>query len=157
MRTSRFPILALPLLLAACEDRTPPQPIEPEGWPDPVITETTQQVPLQEMAGTQLTGELIVTPFPDSVIFHVSVNDGAPETNLPVRVMEGTCEAPSREIAVLEAVRTGALGNGRSQRTLQEDPHRLLDGMHVVAVFGQAARPEQDRPLACAPIPAMAR
>lgn len=158
MRGSKLPLLAAAALAAtACEDR-PPQPvIEAEGLPDPVMTETTQQVPLQDMTGTGVTGELFVTPMPDSVIFHVNVNDAAPEMTLPVRVMAGTCESPSQEIAVLEAVRTGALGNGRGQRTLTEDPHRLLDGGHVVAVYAQAAQPGRDRPLACAHVPAMAR
>jgi hypothetical protein len=160
MRTTRLAASALAapflLALAACPGDRPPQPvIGAETEPDPVITDATRQLPLQGLAGTGVTGEVFITPFPDSVVFRVEVSDAAPENTLPVRVLTGSCESPGAEVAVLEAVLTGVLGNGRSQRGLHAEPHRLLDGMHVVAVYAQAARPGQDLPLACAAIPAM--
>lgn len=133
----------------------PPPPPESEGVPEPVLTDASRQVPLQDMVAAGVSGQLIVTPFPDSVVFHLEVNDAAAESTLAVRVHAGTCEAPGAEQAVLEAVRTGALGNGRSQRTLTENPRRLLDGRHVVTVYAQAAQPGRDRPLACAQVPAI--
>jgi hypothetical protein len=151
-------VAPLALLVAGCTADAPPPPPPPEsaGMPEPVVTDATRQVPLQDMAQTGVSGELIVTPFQDSVMFHVVVNDAAAESTLGVRVHLGTCESPGQEQAVLEAVRTGALGNGRGQRTLSaETPHRLLDGRHVVAVYAQAAQPGRDRPMACAQVPAM--
>jgi hypothetical protein len=156
MKTVKLPVAALLVVaFAACGEGEPDRPITTESWPDPVMTSTTQQVPLQDMAGAGMSGDLIVTPFGDSVVFHVNLNDGAPEETYPVRVMEGTCQAQGREFAVLEAVFTGRLGNGRSQRALTEDPQRVLAGQHHVAVYAPTARIGRDRPVACAAIPAM--
>jgi hypothetical protein len=149
-------VASLAVVVAGCPgDRPPPPEIGAAVEPEPVITEATRQVPLQDMTGAGVGGEVIVTPFPDSVLFHLVVNDAAPESTFGARVHVGTCENPGDVVDVLEAVRTGVLGNGRSQRGLQEDPHRFLDGMHVVAVYASAADPGRDLPMLCGQIPAM--
>lgn len=157
MKIAMLALLApLALATAACPgDPAPPPPLEAAREPEPLITEATRQIPLEDMAQAGVSGELIITPFPDSVTFHITINDGPPESTLGTRIQTGTCSMPGEEVVVLEAVRTGVLGNGRSQRGLYEDPHRLLDGNHVAAVYAPAAEPGRDRPLACAAIPVM--
>jgi hypothetical protein len=157
MTAMRLALVALvaPLALLGCRSDHPPVDIGLAEEPDPVLTENAQQAQLQDMVGTGVTGELTVTPFPDSILVHMSINDAAPETTLGTRAHSGTCENPGPEVLVLASIRTGVLGNGRSQRTLDEQAHRvILDGNHIAAVYAQGAQPGQDRPIACAPIPA---
>jgi hypothetical protein len=146
-------LLLLALGVAACRDQPPAAELGPASDPEPVLTETTRHVELRDMAGTGVTGELIVTPFPDSVMFHLSINDAAANSTLGARVQTGSCESPGPVVELLASVLTGALGNGRSQRSIYDDSHRLLDGAHVAAVYAPGADPERDRPIACATIP----
>lgn len=152
-----YSVAALAVCLGACGDPVPrtETEIEPATLPDPVITDATRRIPLQDMVGGEVTGELIVTPFPDSVVFHIDVNGAAPETTYGVRIQPGACESPGEVAAVLEAVRTGALGNGSARRALQEDARQVLDGRHVVAIYAPTAEAGSDRPLACAQVPAI--
>jgi hypothetical protein len=155
MRTLRIALVApLTVGLAACPADQPPVEIELATEPDPVVTEGTRQTELQDMVGIGISGELVMTPFPDSILIHITVNDGPPESILPARAHSGSCAAPGPVVTVLAAIRTGVLGNGRSQRSLDEEAHRVvLDGNHVAAIYAEGAAPESDRPIACAPIP----
>jgi hypothetical protein len=114
-------LLLLALGVAACRDQPPAAELGPASDPEPVLTETTRHVELRDMAGTGVTGELIVTPFPDSVMFHLSINDAAANSTLGARVQTGSCESPGPVVELLASVLTGALGNGRSQRSIYDD------------------------------------
>jgi hypothetical protein len=155
-------MLAKRILLAAAfaaavtgcrDDREQPR-IEMATEPVPTLTDGTQTAQFRDMIGTQISGDLFVTNFPDSVVIHVAIRGAGPNGPHGVRVQSGTCELPGEQLAVLEAVLTGALGNGRTETAIIEDPDRVRTGARVVAVYAPGAVPEVDRPVACAPMPA---
>ena len=143
--------------LGGCETEAVPEGAEigVDTIPDPVVTDATQRIPLRDMVGANLTGEVMVTPLADSVVFRVELNGVGPETTYGVRVQPGSCESPGQQAAILAAVRTGALGNGTSHGAVYDDWQRFLNGRHVVAIYAPAADPGADRPVACAQLPAM--
>jgi hypothetical protein len=136
--------------VAACSREPEPVDLGLPAASEPEITAETRTSALQDMLGTGIGGEVHVTPHADHVAFHLTVQDAAPETTLGVRLQAGTCESPGAELAVLEAVRTGVLGNGTAASTIEADAARLMDGAHVVALYA----PGSVAPVACTPIPA---
>lgn len=155
MRTSRLvPIPVLALIVTGCPGEQPPVEIGPEREPEPVVTEATRQAELEDLVGTGVSGELVVTPFSDSVVVHLSLNDAEPNATHGARLQEGTCAIPGRMVELLGAILTGELGNGRSQRSIYDQPDRVMDGNHIAAIYAPRADPDRDRPIACAAIPA---
>jgi hypothetical protein len=148
-------ILAAPLIvaLAACgadqhEDQTP---IGMATAPEPNVTAGSRQATFEPMSGSSLTGEVIVTPVQGRTQIYVAVEGGPPEATLAVRLQSGTCASRGPELAILEAVRTGALGNGRSESEVDAP----AAGNQIVAVYGPGTLPERDRPIGCAELPAV--
>lgn len=158
MTTMKIPVIALfGLTLSACDVEPVPEGAELglDTVSEPVVTQATMRAPLEGMVGEGVSGEVVVTPSPDSVSFHIDLEGAAPETTYGVRVQPGTCADPGAAVAVLESVVTGALGNGSSQGSVAADAHQVLDGRHVVGVFAPGAEPEDNRPLACAQLQAV--
>lgn len=154
MRTYRLvPVSVIALVVTACPGEQPPVEIGAEREPEPVVTEATRQADLDDLVGTGVSGELVVTPFSDSVVVHLSLNDAEPNATHGARLQEGTCAIPGRVVELLGAVLTGELGNGRSQRSIYDQPDRVMDGNHVAAIYAPRADPDRDRPIACAAIP----
>jgi hypothetical protein len=157
---ARRKVLAVPLALALGLAGCPAEPaadqpvIRSETEPVPVETAATQRAELRDMLGIGLSGEVLITPFPDSVVIHLSLEESGINAIHPARLQRGTCDAPGEVVAVVEAILTGALGNGRSQRTLaEEDARRILSRATIVALYGPGGEPGIDPPVACGELP----
>jgi hypothetical protein len=160
---ARRMVLAAPLTLALALAGCPAEPaadqpvIRSETEPEPVETAATQRAELRDMAGIGLSGEVLVTPFPDSVVIHLSLEESGINAIHPARLQQGTCEAPGEVVAVVEAILTGARGNGRSQSTLAEgDARRILSRATIAALYGPGGEPGIDPPIACGELPGRA-
>jgi hypothetical protein len=141
------------LFAAACERDPDPTPLAQPVQQQPEITAATQRAPLQDLLQLGIGGEVTATPHGDRVEIHVSVIGSVPETTHPVRIQAGNCDQPGAEVAILEAIRSGQLGNGTGTSVVEHPPGRLLDGNHVVTVYAGGGTPPRDRPIACAPLP----
>jgi hypothetical protein len=112
-----------------------------------------QQVALEAIGGSGVTGDVHATPRDGSTNIMVMLRGAPANENIGIRVHSGTCESPGPELARIDAVSTDGMGSGHAETNVGHAPHLILDGNHIVAVYAPGAQPERDRPISCATLP----
>jgi hypothetical protein len=149
-------VAGLVMALAACPDRRDPvieEPVTPAPEEPVVAPPAAEQVNLQEVEGSGVSGEVHATPRDNATDIMVMVQNAPPNESLGARVHSGTCASPGPELARLDAISTDDMGRGHSETNVGHAPHLIMDGNHIVAVHAPGADPEVDTPIACATLP----
>jgi hypothetical protein len=144
MRFYKLTALALvPLFMAGCEgpeedpmlddDRTAEERVHQVG--------DTETLSLGEINDSGVSGDVrftVLTEQETDVV--VEVNDAQPNATYQVAIHRGTCDTVGQQTHPLETVQTNAEGDGAGSTTLNVRLAQVMDGNHVVALYGPAAR-----------------
>jgi hypothetical protein len=140
-------IAVAPLLFLGCEtdDREPM--VEDDG----VAEERTHQIGDTETLGlgdvndSGVTGDVRFTVLTDNETdVVIEVHDGQPNATYQAAIYHGSCDAVGQQSHALDAVQTNAEGEGATSTTLNVRLANVMDGNHVVALYGPAS-PDADR------------
>ncbi len=142
MRIYKLAAVAVaPLFLLGC-----PAP-EEEPWDeDPVAEERVHQIGdtetlnLSEMHDSGVTGDVrftVLTDWETDVV--LEVDDARPNASYQAAIHMGTCDELGEERYSLNTVQTDQQGHGAASVTLDVRLADVMDGNHVVALFGPAA------------------
>jgi hypothetical protein len=124
-----FAALLLPsvLVLTACPGPDDPQDVE--------VPAAAEQVRLEQLEGSGITGEVAVTPRDNDVHMVVSVSGAPADESLDVRLHSGSCQSPGPEIHNIGTIRTTDMGTGAIETTVGENPALILDGNHIAVIW----------------------
>lgn len=115
-----------------------------------------QQVQLEAVAGSGVTGEIHAAPRDNNTDVMIMLRGARPNESYGARIMSGSCESPGVELARLDALGTDNAGQAHSETNVGHTPQQIMDGNHIVAVYAPGTEPERDLPVACATLPAHA-
>jgi hypothetical protein len=141
-------LAVIPLFLAACEPREEETVFDDE----PAVAEErahevgdTETLNLSDIDDSGVTGDVRFTVLSQNetdVI--VEVQDARPNTTYQVAIHQGTCENVGAERHGLDAIQTNERGDGASNTMLNTRLVDVMDGYHVVALYGERAEMDDD-------------
>lgn len=148
MRIYKLTALAVaPLFLAGC-----PGPEDDTMLDDDRVAEErvhqvgdTETLSLSELYDSGVAGDVrftVLTERETDVV--VEVRDAQPNASYEVAIHQGTCDAVGQQRHALETVQTNEQGDGAGSTTLTVQLADIMDGNHVVALHGPAARDTDD-------------
>jgi hypothetical protein len=105
---------------------------EPE---DVDVPPAAEQVQLEALQGSGITGEIAVTPRDNDTHIVVNVMNAPADETLNVRLHSGTCQSPGVEISNIGTIRTTDDGRGAIDATIGEAPGLIMDGNHIAVIW----------------------
>jgi hypothetical protein len=141
MRIHKLAAFALaPFVLLACEPQTDGDPmLEDDGVAEERAHQIgdTETLNLGEVDDSGVTGDVrftVLTMNETDVV--IEVDDAQPNASYQVAIHQGTCDTVGQQRYPLESIQTNAEGDGATSTTLNIRLADVMDGNHVVALYG---------------------
>ena len=130
---------------------TSPLPAAQENNQANQAAASQQQVPLEALGGSGITGNAALVPAGGGYQVILTLGGGRSGGAHAAHVHTGTCDNLGGVVAPLQPVTTDASGGGSSTSVVNVPPATLLNGQHVISVHEAGGNPGS--PVACGAIP----